>query len=310
MIKNNDSELKPTDLQKTFDNRKNDSKMKSVDRPKASDYKVTIGKVKRLSDEELPKAFAQKLSGQEKAIVFQILQALEIVSAKLQVPYFLCGGTLLGSFRHHDLIPWDDDVDVYMNLTERDAIFSGLSSLSPTFEVFEAGHRLKLYSQWSQASSRYPWKYPYVDINFFFENATHIIDSDPVFEDMVYRKETIFPLHRRPLGGLFPFAPFDTYSYLTHTYTNITICSTSHYDHRNEKVYEEHGAVRIALCWRLRALFPFVYRTRDPDSSGIRETLMISDTELHTVVVNEPEYVVGDLFNLVTKAETRKTSHD
>ena len=319
-IKSNDS-LNSSDLKKPFDNKKNDSRSKSVDVKKSLNSKRNDSnsverqkspetfKLRRLSNEELPKAFAHRLTGQEKAIVFEILQALDTVSVKLQLPYFLCGGTLLGSFRHHDLIPWDDDVDVYMNLTERDSIHSGLSSLSPTFEVFEAGNRLKLYSHWSHASSRYPWKYPYVDINFFFENATHIIDSDPTFDNFAYRKETIFPLHRRPLGGLFPFAPFDTYSYLTHTYTNITLCSTSYYDHRSERIHD-NGIVMIATCRRLRHLFAFVYRTRDRDSSGIRETLMISDTVLQTMIVEEPQYVIGSPFSLIPVTEAPSTTRD
>lgn len=255
------------------------------------------------------KIFSYRMSGREKTIIYQILDALETASAKYGIGYFLCGGTLLGSYRHHDLIPWDDDVDICMNRTERDDIYSVLFALSPAYTVFPTEYRLKLYSQHSSRSSRFEWGFPYVDINFFEENATHIFDSDPVFRSQSYPKDKIFPLHRRPLGALSPFAPRDTLFYLRSTYRELGYCVTTPYDHRTE---HSLGAEEVyyALCRRLTHRFPFVYRTFDRETKEVRETLKVGSTELQSVVVvDEPPESVGDPFRLEkSSGKKRRTS--
>lgn len=44
----------------------------------------------------------------------EILDEIVRVCDEHQLTYMLIGGTLLGAYRHHGFIPWDDDIDVVM----------------------------------------------------------------------------------------------------------------------------------------------------------------------------------------------------
>ena len=44
----------------------------------------------------------------------ELLRLFLEVCARLELTYYVLGGTLLGAVRHQGFIPWDDDIDVGM----------------------------------------------------------------------------------------------------------------------------------------------------------------------------------------------------
>lgn len=45
-------------------------------------------------------------------ILFDILCSIDDICKRNNITYVLHGGSMLGAVRHHDFIPWDDDVDI------------------------------------------------------------------------------------------------------------------------------------------------------------------------------------------------------
>lgn len=52
---------------------------------------------------------------EKKRIAFDILCRIDDVCRRNSIPYYLAYGSLIGAVRHQGFIPWDDDIDIWVN---------------------------------------------------------------------------------------------------------------------------------------------------------------------------------------------------
>lgn len=60
------------------------------------------------------KDYDQKTLDKLHTVELEIMDEFVRICEKHKLPYFLTGGTMLGSIRHKGFIPWDDDIDIGM----------------------------------------------------------------------------------------------------------------------------------------------------------------------------------------------------
>lgn len=82
--------------------------------------------------EQQEKTFMKQIQLEQlKQIELDILKQFIEVCQKLNLTYFVLGGTMLGAVRHKGFIPWDDDIDVGMPRQDYEVFLQKAQALLP-----------------------------------------------------------------------------------------------------------------------------------------------------------------------------------
>lgn len=229
----------------------------------------------------------------EHAILMDLLSILvKNVFQKHNISYMMMAATLLGSYTRHDLLPWDDDVDLRVSISDRDKLQSIINdelSAEPyslvLVQMNNPRNYDKVFFSWCPFLSAVSWTFPFIDIFYHDENRTHVwLVGTP--KDCPVRREDVFPLVRRPFGSLWLTGPREPMAHFESRKMGQieTGCYAFPYSHKYEKLMSNQ--ITYANCTVLKQYYPYVERRCA--QGQCTETLKVGDqTVIHTLRYNQ-----------------------
>ncbi|GMH74833.1 hypothetical protein TrRE_jg9405 [Triparma retinervis] len=204
---------------------------------------AAIGEI--TSTAETAQQFRNIMTTEDDKKAERLLRHIHEACESAGMEYFIDGGTLIGSLLHHGRIPWDDDMDVYFWVEDREAVIEALSTDGFKVQAAYNGLYSKMWdenvpeNESTKNGQTYNW--PFVDLGWLDSNATHAWElrtAEAKYAGHVYPRSVLSPPASRPYGSLVVNAPHDGDAML-----QIRLganwrqtCVKANWDHKYEKV--------------------------------------------------------------------------
>ena len=238
-------------------------------------------KIPRLENSRVPRI----IKHEHYQTLMNLLNLTTRVLEEHGIEYSMAYGTLIGSYLMHDMIPWDDDVDIFVhNKTKakvmelfKDARHYGIRG---HHHYKHPGQLFKVFFNSSKDAGGYPWNWPFIDIVSFVDKGSNL-KAVQRGANLVWSKDSWYPLHLRPFGPLWLPAPRHPWVFLTAKYKSFK-CKSSGWNHQRERGQRS----KESSCSNLVKEYPFVKRSAMANIT--METLVLNGKEMYDIFINEP----------------------
>ncbi len=118
--------------------------------------------------------------------MIKLMIHVQLILHQSNIQYFLTKGTLIGTLRHHDVIPWDTDIDLFIPITSTNKFVKVFEQLNKSYKLDLVLYRFrniyglisyKIFSRQSPIVNGTNYRWPKIDLFPYQENSTHIYAS-------------------------------------------------------------------------------------------------------------------------------------
>lgn len=183
--------------------------------------------------DETHRRFLPIVNEEEKTRLLEIFLIVSDALKNRNVEYFLVEGSLLGAYRHRGMIPWDDDIDIAVNVNLWEKVMDALGC----FDGYILSATTYMHWKFYPNSTVPRLGYPFIDIFFYAENDDYVwAMTHYLTATVIFAKEDVFPLSTAEFEGFTVPVPKNI-GKATKSVFNTDFCQSPSSNHKDSITY-------------------------------------------------------------------------